>query len=467
MVTLFGRSPEHPLRRIVIWLAGLLLAALSATASAREQDPLREFPAVGRAKPEVPVIIVPGVLGSRLAKREGGLELWPGRTRKLLTSRYLELALRIDPATLEPIDDGLVPTGLFDAAAGQDFYRKIVATLQQAGGYRRGRTGEPPKGGAAQVYEFAYDWRQDNLVTVRRLDAFIEEIRRDYGRPDLRVDVIAHSMGGLIVRYYERYGTEDVLDGNFFPVSGAGAAKLRRVVLLGTPNQGTVAAVHSFLHGYRVGLSRLPTEGVATMPAMYQLFPHPLIDWVVSLRGRTLERDVFDVDTWRTYQWSIFSPHVRRRIAQQPKIWASPDVFDRWFEKWLERARRFTWSLMVPAGRVKLVEPLLLGGDCVPTPRRLVIEDLGGESHARLTPEQIVHPIHGVDYESLMYEPGDGKVTLSSLLGRQKMDPTVPKHEYSSIEIGEAAFSCEQHDSLTGNAGFLDLILDYLLKIDA
>ncbi len=48
-------------------------------------------------------------------------------------------------------------------------------------------------------------------------------------------------MGRLITRYYQRYGTDDVLDGNIFPVTGVGARKLRRVVLLGTPNQGTVS----------------------------------------------------------------------------------------------------------------------------------------------------------------------------------------------------------------------------------
>jgi len=126
------------------------------------------------------------------------------------------------------------------------------------------------------MYTFTYDWRQDMVRSVQKLDELIEQIRRDHGNPELRVDVIAHSMGGLIVRYYERYGTADVLDGNVFPVTGTGAQKLRRLVLLGTPNQGSVSAIHSFLNGYRVALSRLVTEGVATMPGMYQFFPHPL-----------------------------------------------------------------------------------------------------------------------------------------------------------------------------------------------
>ena len=76
---------------------------------------------------------------------------------------------------------------------------------------------------------------------------------------------------------------------------------------------------------------------------------------------------------------------------------------------------------MVPPGDVPLIKPLLLGADCVPTPRRLVFENIEGESIARLRPEQILVPKPGVDYESLMFAPGDGSVTLSSLLSRQDM----------------------------------------------
>lgn len=415
----------------------------------------------------VPVIIIPGVLGSRLAEGESGIERWPGSTGKLLTSGYHELALRVDPLKLEPINDGLVASGLFDAAAGQDFYRKIVRALREVGGYELSRPGEPLVQRRARLYTFPYDWRQDNIITVRKLDDFIEQIRRDYGQPDLRVDVIAHSMGGMIVRYYERYGTDDVLDGNTFPVTGAGGDKLRRIVLLGTPNQGTVTAVHSFLNGYRVAVSSLPTEGVATMPAMYQLFPNPLVDWLATTDGRPLERDLFDVNLWRRFQWSIFDPGVQRRIARHSDIWPEQAVFERWFGKWLERARRFAWSLMVPSGDVKLIEPLLLGGDCVPTPRLLVVEGVGGDSVVRLRPEQILKPVRGIDYERLMYEPGDGKVTKSSLLGRQALDPSVPRNAIAKVELDRAFFVCEQHDSLTANIDFINNMLSYLLSAES
>ncbi len=448
-------------------IAALLLAALVAgCATTRVPDLARLYQAHVAARHAAPVIIVPGVLGSRLVDGRTGEEAWPGSTARLLTSGYADLALAIDPATLEPVDDGLVATALFDRAAGQDFYGRVVEALEQAGGYTAGRPGEPVAPGVAHWYAFPYDWRQDNVVTVRRLDALIDQIRRDHGDPELKVDVIAHSMGGLVVRYYERYGTADVLDDNAFPVTGAGVRKLRRIVLLGTPNQGSVSAVHSFLNGYRVGLSRLKPEAIATMPAMYQLFPHPLVDWITTVDGRPLQRDVFDAGIWRRFEWSIHDRHVRRRMAEQPGAWPEPAVFDRWFEKRLERARRFVWSLLVPTGEVRLIEPLVFGGNCLPTPARVVVEEYGGDSVIRLRPEQIVAPAPGVDYERLMFEPGDGSVTKSSLLGRQELDPSVPRHEYANLEFTRAFFICEHHGQLTGNINFLDNLLHHLLSAD-
>ncbi|MGQ0428739.1 MAG: esterase/lipase family protein [Gammaproteobacteria bacterium] len=414
----------------------------------------------------MPVVVVPGVLGSRLVARDTGREVWPGSTTRLLTSSYRELALTIDPATLEPLDDGLIPSGLFDAAAGRDFYRSVLHALEQAGGYQPGRPGVQEQDGIPRYYPFPYDWRQDNVATVRRLDALIEQIRRDYGDPRLRVDVIAHSMGGLILRYYERYGTADGLDDNMFPVTGAGAMKLRRVVLLGTPNQGSVTAVHSFLNGYRVGLASLPTEAIATMPALYQLFPHPLVDWIMTADGQPLSRDLFSVELWRHFQWSVFDPRVRRRIEEPGGAWPDADTFERWFEKRLERARRFVWSLIVPVDGVQLVTPLVFSGNCVPTPARLVVEEAGGDSVVRLRPEQILNPVPGVDYERLMFEPGDGSVTKSSLLGRQELDPSVPRHEYAHLEFEQAFFICEEHGALTANLNLLDNLLHHLLRAD-
>ena len=148
-------------------------------------------------------------------------------------------------------------------------------------------------------------------------------------------------------------------------------------------------------------------------------------------------------------------------------VWPQQDVFERWFEKRLERGRRFVWSLMVPSGPVPLVKPLLLGGDCVPTPRRLVFENIGGESIARLRPEQILLPTPGIDYEALMFAPGDGSVTRSSLVSRQDMSREVPRQEQEGLEPQRELFVCAHHDALTSNFELLDALIEYLRAPEA
>lgn len=442
-------------------IAVLFLAAITVGHAAGQltgPSPPSGTQMTGRSR--VPLIVIPGVLGSRLTDRKTGIEAWPGTTKQLMTSSYLELALRIDPVALEPLDDGLVASSVFERALGQDFYGDMIDFLLQAGGYSRGQPGEPAAADEARLYTLAYDWRQDNIRAVRALDALIEQIRRDYGDPELRIDVIAHSMGGLILRYYERYGTDDVLDGNAFLVTGAGASKLRRIVMLGVPNQGSVTALHSFLTGYRVWLSRLPTTGIATMPSMYQLLPHPQVSWIATTRGKPLSLDPFDVNVWKNFEWSVFNRKVRRRIATQPDIWPDQDVFERYFKKRLERGRRFVWSLTVPTGDVRLIEPLVFGGDCLPTLARVVVEKKDGHTVARLRPEQITSPVPGIDYDRLMYQPGDGSVTMASLVGRQGLDPLL--HEADRHEIGRASFVCEIHESVTSNESVLESLLRHL-----
>ena len=129
----------------------------------------------------------------------------------------MHLRLQIDPETLEPLPDGSEVRGITSEAAGHDFYGKILEVLEDAGRYVMTEPGQPVTGQAKRYYVFDYDWRQDNIITVGKLDRFIEQIRIDHGDPDLKVDVIAHSMGGLVARYYIRYGTVDVLDDNEFP----------------------------------------------------------------------------------------------------------------------------------------------------------------------------------------------------------------------------------------------------------
>ncbi len=55
-------------------------------------------------------------------------------------------------------------------------------------------------------FEFPYDWRRDNRVAAHQLERFINQhlpLWRDAsGAKNAKVILIAHSMGGLVSRYY-------------------------------------------------------------------------------------------------------------------------------------------------------------------------------------------------------------------------------------------------------------------------
>jgi len=434
-----------------------------------ETRPLTRDTTIVTGVVETPVILVHGVFGARLRDRDTGQEFWPGGITSLLFNSYDDIALPIDVDTLQPAATDLEAYAITDRAAGRDFYGAIIRTLETSGGYLTGIPGEPVADGRRRYYILVYDWRQDNVETARRLDELISSIRTDYADPDLKVDIVAHSMGGLATRYYLRYGTTDVLDGNDFPMNDHGATRVRKVILLGTPNLGSVSALNEFLQGFKVGLRRIPTETFATMPSAYQLFPHPIRSALVSANGEVLDRDLFDVRIWRAFQWSIFDPQVRARILRR---FPDPEqgtaylaMLERYFEKHLERARRFVWSLTVPVehGLVRLV---VFGGDCELTPARLLVEEVNGESVLRLHPSDVTMRVPGVDYEKLMLEPGDGRVTKPSLFAREALDPTVPRHRYSYFPMDHSILLCESHDSLTGNISFQNNLLNILLTRD-
>ncbi len=434
-----------------------------------ERRPLTRDFKVNVNEVEPPVILVHGVFGARLRHRDTHQEAWPGGLMSLMFGSYDGIALPIDEHTLQPSLSELEANAITDRAAGQDFYGAIIRTLNTVGGYVKGIPGEPVTDAKRRYYVLAYDWRQDNVQTAHRLDELINAIRADYANPNLRVDIVAHSMGGLATRYYLRYGTSDVLDSNDFPMNNHGASRVHKVILLGTPNLGSVSGLSEFLRGFKVGLRSISTETLATMPSAYQLFPHPIRSAVISVNGKILNRDLFDVNVWRAFQWSIFDPQVRNRIIQR---FDNPQrgiqylaTLERYFEKHLERARRFVWSLTVPIEHNQ-VRHVVFGGDCELTPARIVIENLKGDSLLRLHPHEIENPQPDIDYEKLMLEPGDGRVTKPSLFARDALDPTIPRHRYSYFPMDHSILLCESHDHLTGNISFQNNLLNILLTRD-
>lgn len=91
------------------------------------------------------------------------------------------------------------------------------------------------------LYVFPYDWRKDIVLTAPLLDQKIESIKQQTG--SAKVDIVAHSMGGLVARNY-------IAD-----VERAG--KVKRLFVLGTPYLGSVKFLSAVRYGsclkYEIG----------------------------------------------------------------------------------------------------------------------------------------------------------------------------------------------------------------------
>ncbi|MFZ6863615.1 lipase/acyltransferase domain-containing protein [Undibacterium sp. Ji67W] len=452
---------QNTVRKLLLLFISSLLFACASTP---RPDLSRLYRISDQTKDNTPVILIPGLFGSKLRDKQTGKEVWPGSATDVLFSNYQQLALKFDHQTLQVLPDNLEAYDVADSVLGQDIYGPIISTLEKSGGYHRGIPGKAALKGERHYYVFPYDFRQDNSRHALALEAMIDQIRRDYGNPDLKVDLVAHSMGGLVARYYLRYGVADVLNGEHEQVTLDGTTRVRKLILLGTPNLGSVSSLHAFLSGETVGFGKISPEVLATMPSGYQLFPHPLVSWLIDANGNTLNDNLFDVATWERYRWSIFNPTIQQRMFKSGGAMAGDSLADlqRFFSYRLERARRFMWALSTPEPETP-IRYVLFGGDCNMTPARLLLESDGDQLMTRLNPTAIHHPIAGVRYDELMLEPGDGRVTKPSFLARESLDPSTEQSEDSFIPVAYWFFLCEDHVQLTNNINFQDNLLNVLL----
>ena len=402
-----------------------------------------------------PIVLIPGAYGSRLRDKDSKREIWPGPFTGFMFGRLSSLAFEIDATTLRPVTTNVEPYALLDGFAGVHPFRPVMRALEDTAGYHPGTLGEHHSANDHRYYIFLYDWRRDLVESAARLDRFIEQVRKDYGDPNLKVDIIAYSAGGLITRYFLLYGGKDVLADERVAPDNGGAKKIGHILFVATPNLGSVTAVRMFANGRRFVGGRIDPEIFATMPAAYQMLPHPQRDWVVTLAGERVNPDLYSVQSWRYWQWSVFDPKVRQRIS---KRFASPkeaarylELLERFFARSLVRGRRFHEAISQPLPLASANYDLF-GSDCKLTSARYLLQAVKDRTQIRRSPSQIAHARSDVDYGNLMFERGDGRVTRSSLLAVLATRPSPAGRQ--AFTPSRWAFACAKHGRLTETRSF-------------
>ncbi|MDP3043151.1 MAG: alpha/beta hydrolase [bacterium] len=219
-------------------------------------------PWIGKKEKKDPVIIVPGIMGSYLYNQIGE-EVWPAIDKMIVDpwDNYLnELTL---PGDGIPIGNSiLMPDGIFRKIVNKDFFQGLIDELVN-NGYQEGEN----------LFVFPYDWRWDlnwtagvdPIPQVQSLAEKVIEVKNQTGAD--KVNIIAHSMGGLIAKkYIKDYGDNSV----------------NKFIDIATPHLGAPKAFKILMYGDDMNLnvlgrSILNPERIKNIsqnfPSVYQLLP--------------------------------------------------------------------------------------------------------------------------------------------------------------------------------------------------
>jgi pimeloyl-ACP methyl ester carboxylesterase len=434
----------------VIVLAAILIST-SACSFFRKPNLGKIYHEVDREKPPHPVILIPGFLGSKLKQKDTGRIAWGKMLDVLRGGRGDRFTLPITDYPLSANVDDLVAYGIYDNAIGSRYYGDILDALVHHGGYRRGDIRRPQPG--ENCFVFYFDWRRDMVEAAAQLGAAIENLKRVYGDPDLEVDLIAHSMGGLIARYYILYGAEDVLDGSGTPVPTlAGAPNVDRLILIGTPNQGSLFALETLDRGMKKVAEPVSVREVFTMPSLYEMLPVPGSAVLIDSEGRPLNIDLYDASNWEKYGWSVFGEHQGRKWTRGRET--TLEEKREFLERVLERAGRFHLALGQSAEKPPDTRYFTFGSDCTPTLEKAVLLRKDSGRWELLFQERSArYDSRWVKLRETVFQPGDGVVTRESLLSFPERESSFEADDPAS-PFHYAYFLCETHGLLTRDVMF-------------
>ena len=458
MVSGRGRSSRIG---VSVVLATFVAAGLQGCAMFRKYD-MAQIHGESAARPERnPVIFIHGFIGAKLRNRQTHESAWGKFSNAIWRRKSDDLSLPIDALPITENRDELMAYSIYESVAGVKFYGSILDILQTAGGYQMGDINNPKPGDTLFVY--FYDWRRDNVEAAAGLGRAIQQIKSRLKNPELKFDIVAHSMGGLIAQYYLKYGSEDVLsEGADHPVTYAGAPNLGRLVLVGTPLRGTMHAFRTL----QAGISRtLSPEVLFTMPSLYQLLPTRAQGHFVDAQGQMLDVDLYDAATWVRNGWSVFNPRLSAgRIRESFGLERSDPSADaggpaplvRFLQAALDRARAFHAALDREGLEESPVPIHVFGSDCIPTLERAVLKQ-GPGGPLTLFNDENTRDRDARQLERMMLSPGDGTVTADSLLDLDaRPDEAVGLAAEASKPFSSTFFFCESHGFLSANKSFQD-----------
>jgi pimeloyl-ACP methyl ester carboxylesterase len=372
-----------------------------------------------------PLIVIPGVMGSTLKNSETDENVWV----RFSDAKDDSLKLPINP-NLSLNRDKIVADDIVDKVKVLKFlpsisvYDELLKYLDTTGSYKRGDWDKPEITSYKDTYfVFAYDWRRDNAENAKLLIQKVERLKAKLAKPNLKFDILAHSMGGIVARYAAMYGTQEP---QAKPVPNwYGAKHFNKIVMLATPNEGSMLSLDTFYNGYSINTiagkyypSFLSREVGFSLPALFQLLPHGKSAKFYDEDLKPMPLDIYSIETWREYGWSYLEDKkLTKKMPAAKRVQA-----EKYLAATLAYTKKFHEALDVKTVVPKSIEFYAFGSECKQTLGGAIIyydkqKDVWktltrGDSYKTSDGEKISDKL----VEEKIFEIGDGTVTKSSFL---------------------------------------------------
>lgn len=269
-----------------------------------------------------PVIVIPGILGSRLISPVTGGPIWGEFGLRHLLSPFdgnlvRNISIPIQHHSSSPVPQAdLVVDGVLKKLPfyfipfvpfGVSVYQEMVSQIGNLGycniQLEVCNSQLPSNDNSAvnpPLLQFSYDWRLSSVHNAALLHAFIEQqsitiakqrglSTADAGTIDF--DIVCHSMGCLVARYFLRYGSQSLpQDGMSLPkLDWAGSKRVKNLVMVSPPNAGSLGAIQVLRRGFYVLGFGYSASTLATMPSLYELLPRKDHLPIINRDGKPLD----------------------------------------------------------------------------------------------------------------------------------------------------------------------------------
>ncbi|HXI14655.1 MAG TPA: hypothetical protein VNM92_18710 [Thermoanaerobaculia bacterium] len=422
----------------------ILIACLAVLPNCSSDSARRRLLEEQRARltrPARSVIVIPGFGVTGLYDPVANRHVW-GRPSNAVRTRYIDnLDLPFDsPEGLQQADR-LIPKGFVGSRGPINVGWQLVEALRKYGGYTKQDSGSLETARAGNIFPFYYDWRLSASENARYLDRFIDQVRHSGGRTSTeKVDLVAHSAGGLVVETYLKLGTASPDEPLRWSESAARASsKVDRAILISTPLRGTVDAFRVLNEEERFLRRRFSIDIVATFRSLAELLPWNG-QFLIDEEGVGIADNLLDAGSWKRLQIGPYHPDA---IADAETRAGKEGMarIQMMFDANLRRAA--TWRNALNQATPSNVPILRLAGDCVATTRLALLRHDRSlafyERHLHLNEQHLA---------AVMFEPGDGSVSASSAGGTGQPD----------------ARFCDGHQGIASDPNVHQALIRYLLS---